>query len=660
MQYSKINKKAKIISLIIFLLFLEIGLLGVKSSARAATYYMNANGSESCSNLQACFRLMSEGDELVIRDGTYVGVENTVTSSSKPPNGTASAFTVIRAEHDGKVFFDGEDRRDVFNLVNASYIKFKGLVWGNNNFEGAGVLVPVLSSHHIKFINCGAFDAHDGDDGHVFAAYGSSYLLYEGCYVWGSGDYAFIPGRDTEKVIYRRCVVRHDRQKGWPQGTIGFFPYGSRNIEIQNCIYVDANNPLEYYDARPVPWEFRYANQGFELQNVNFRGCVAINNTTGGISRGSTVSINTSVLFSNCISVGSYWGARFRYNGANLDHCTFLDISASSDQTWGRGVYFEGQGDNVRETISNSIIAKIPNNIGVMNGKSINNCLYGNELNYSGATSIDDITTVNPEARSLLYPLRIEDNSELDRAASDGEDIGATVLKKIGIDGTLWGEPGYDVITDESLWPFPNEDIIKENISKYNEYGINGTRGFCASGNGLYGGPITLTSYIWEYLGHPCPPDICNYSATDTTPPTLSNGSPSGTLASGTTQTTLSVTTNENATCKYGTTPHTIYDSIANTFSNTGGTTHTTTVTGLNSGQSYNYYIRCKDEHNNTNTNDYIISFNLANSSPTYSLANFISLVNHWLGVGDSNSDVNNDGIVNTRDLGIMMSNWRN
>ena len=30
-----------------------------------------------------------------------------------------------------------------------------------------------------------------------------------------------------------------------------------------------------------------------------------------------------------------------------------------------------------------------------------------------------------------------------------------------------------------------------------------------APGNGLYGGPITLTSYIWEYLGNPCPVGVC-------------------------------------------------------------------------------------------------------------------------------------------------------
>ena len=76
--------------------------------------------------------------------------------------------------------------------------------------------------------------------------------------------------------------------------------------------------------------------------------------------------------------------------------------------------------------------------------------------------------------------------------------------------GTLYGEPGYDQLTDEPLWPFPNEDVIKAKMSAWD--GLNDARrGFCAEGNGLYGGPLTLTSYIWEYLGNPCPADICKY-----------------------------------------------------------------------------------------------------------------------------------------------------
>ncbi|OHA29600.1 MAG: hypothetical protein A3G52_00705 [Candidatus Taylorbacteria bacterium RIFCSPLOWO2_12_FULL_43_20] len=100
----------------------------------------------------------------------------------------------------------------------------------------------------------------------------------------------------------------------------------------------------------------------------------------------------------------------------------------------------------------------------------------------------------------------------------------------------------------------------------------------------------------------------------DTTPPSISNGSPSGSLSSGTAQTTLSVTTNEGATCKYSTSANTAYSSIANTFSTTGNTSHSTTVTGLTDGSSYTYYVRCQDSVGNQNTSDYSVSFSVSSA----------------------------------------------
>ena len=44
----------------------------------------------------------------------------------------------------------------------------------------------------------------------------------------------------------------------------------------------------------------------------------------------------------------------------------------------------------------------------------------------------------------------------------------------------------------------------------------------------------------------------------------------------------------------------------------------------------------------------------------TYTLTNFISAITNWLQIGNETSDVNSDGVVNTRDLGVVMSNWSN
>lgn len=109
-----------------------------------------------------------------------------------------------------------------------------------------------------------------------------------------------------------------------------------------------------------------------------------------------------------------------------------------------------------------------------------------------------------------------------------------------------------------------------------------------------------------------------NITPADTTPPVSSAGSPSGTLALNTTSTTLSLTTDEAATCKYSTSSGTAYGSMT-PFTTTGGTSHSTSITSLTNGGSYIYYIKCQDSSGNTDASDYTISFTVAadTTSPT-------------------------------------------
>jgi|GEM_PF-1963532 len=155
----------------------------------------------------------------------------------------------------------------------------------------------------------------------------------------------------------------------------------------------------------------------------------------------------------------------------------------------------------------------------------------------------------------------------------------------------------------------------------------------------------------------------------DTQPPVRSNGAPSGSLVAGTTQTTISLTTDEAATCKYSTMAGTSYASMTNTFSTTGGTSHSSTVTGLANGTSYNYYIRCQDSssNHNTNTDDYPISFSLSSASSgkigdlngdnKVDVSDLSILLSRW-GTSDTTADLNKNGSVDILDLSILLSKW--
>ncbi len=112
-------------------------------------------------------------------------------------------------------------------------------------------------------------------------------------------------------------------------------------------------------------------------------------------------------------------------------------------------------------------------------------------------------------------------------------------------------------------------------------------------------------------------------TAPDTTPPVRTNGAPTGTLPAGTTQATLSLNTDENATCKWGSATGQSYTNMPNTFSTTGGTSHATGVSALTNGSNYTIYFRCRDTAGNANTTDYSVSFNIANPPAS-------ALIAHW------------------------------
>ncbi len=92
-------------------------------------------------------------------------------------------------------------------------------------------------------------------------------------------------------------------------------------------------------------------------------------------------------------------------------------------------------------------------------------------------------------------------------------------------------------------------------------------------------------------------------------PPVLSAGSPTGS-SFGTSQ-TLSVATDEAATCRYSTTASTTYALMTSTFSTTGSTLHSQPLTSLGPA-THTFYVRCSDSLSNANTNDYIITFTVA------------------------------------------------
>lgn len=545
MKKTKETKKFKSLRfLFIIVIFLILIGFGNTYDAYAATYYLATNGSDSNPGTESqpwatfahAFSTMLAGDTLIIKDGTYYQPLH------NPPSGTASQYTTVKAENNGRVVIDfGATWREPLRIDGRSYIQIEGIKFkGNPSINGLGAGL-VMSSHHIKIIKNAFYNSSCVDNSATFAiGPGSRDILVEECWAFGCGRYKFL-AYQSQRVIFRRCVSRHDYHDpapGWGRQSANFTVYDTTNFSIQNCIGIDSSQGPPLTDGINGSYGTLYGGIWFENNaNVDTSGQVlgsiflnlessaALNdpkiigvreikntviwNSKGGYGGGAynlllNPAMGTASLLINHLTAGNIWG-------------TFQDLS----RAWGTGAQVNSS-NLTSAQIRNSIIYGA-NSYGVADYiTSDYNDFYNNTQNYGAHYGV---TPPSPGANdryinpNLKYITRIENDSPLKGAASDGGDIGANIIYRYGVSGTLWGEPGYDQLTNEPLWPFPNEDQIKKDMASYAGPGPSGKRGFCADGTGLYGGPITLTSYIWEYLGNPCPPEICNYRPTDTTPP---------------------------------------------------------------------------------------------------------------------------------------------
>jgi hypothetical protein len=530
---------------IIQLFIIGVFLFGLTSQVKAATYYMNADGSEDCSNLQECLGIMSGGDELVIRDGVYAGSENTIHPWNYPPSGSNESYTVIRAEHSGKVIFDGERARTLVDLngngmnPQPSYIEFEGLVFRNS----MGALTSFIYVNHIKLKKCFFYDTDNTDEQYsdsIFFRY-SDYVLLEDCVTWGNGRYHYFI-LDSDHFILRRCLDRYDRGVAVGYSNMGSFRiYSSSDVELQNCIAIDGDQGqyyLQHSDSGLVsatPKSYWPAGANGPTDNVHIRGSFALNDKDMSMYILSPQWDPKNNVVENSVFWDGRDGLWSRVGVEKNTIFNHLTIGKIAGLGW----------DTLKGEYGYSVVAK--NNIFYQNdgyvlswtdndeNSSDYNAFYGNEHNYSTShgshpqvhdLSLENSNEIDPSDGSpgngvpaLKYLTRIENNSDLDGAASDGGDIGATILYKIGRDGTLWGEEGYDEQTNQPLWPFPNEDLIKEKMQaySYDNGNLTGNRGFAEDTNDQFGKPLTLTRYIWQYLGNQIPCEIydeCNQSQT--------------------------------------------------------------------------------------------------------------------------------------------------
>ena len=518
---------------------------------------------EPIKTLKQAFAAMKGGDTLVIRDGIYTGPDNRIIWASGkggaahlPPAGSAGAYTVIRAEHEGMVSFDGQNTNDMFLVYegNLQYTEFRGLKWINTNvtlyYADGGSDI-----HHLKFFRCGVHVATHAPAPTVSAwkIGAGRYLLFEECYAWGTARYGFMVQdirypTGAQYIILRRCVVRLDDvdayDPSYPNGLpVGHFQiYSGDYVEIQNCIAIDTDvSKFVNWDYSEGAFSLRKRDSGSSqgyLRNINIRGSVALNIlgwTGASLESGGSLQYYPALslyqhdsAYANVVEHTVLWdvmkGVR-QVDGSDPKASVVrnLTLKTGNDPNYptlaysgAKGIRFSGKPEGW--TYRNNIIIN-DQDCAVRGVDSDYNAIYTPTAgscdispDFGGVAGVHDYTDDNGNEvgpydgipgngiGALKYILRQEAGSDFSGTGENGANRGATVLKRYGVSGTVWGDPGYNTLTGEDLWPFPYEAQIRADMRAYSPArGPAGNRGFCADGQ-------TLTNYIWGYLGNAVPP----------------------------------------------------------------------------------------------------------------------------------------------------------
>jgi len=514
-----------------------------------ATYYVapspvgndgagNGTNAQPWATLTKGTSMMASGDILIAKDGTYTGELNRLTPTTMPPSGPGTGtgdgrFTIIRAEHMGQAIVSHATGH-CFHVSEGSpfysWLQFDGFFFDHlaSNYSAAIREAAATSSsgdslgHHIYIRRCGAVGRGSGAGVNFIVSADDS--LMEDCYVFGRCRAAFYfrcPGR---RQMYRRCVVRMDDMAANNLGTSGIVFYGTRSGAAFNCISLD-------YDGKYVS-NYQGAGAGigarsedadaFPASNLVWEGCVVLNHKTHlasdptelGVVSGFS-AIGTTWIVKSFQRNNVVWDMDRGYGIANsmgvtldtsrYEHLTIGRIADTAVQNSRGTALYQLYGIPLRDSIAAFCERhgfEYCDDVDYVN-------VYGNGTNFYGTPTPAHYTTVNPLTNGLQYLCRIEDGSALKTAGVGGGQVGATIVKRIGVDGTFYGESGYDTLMGVDLWPWPNESIIREKMRAYTpEYipagesvaGPDPHRGFCADGE-------TLTHYIWNYLGNGVPED---------------------------------------------------------------------------------------------------------------------------------------------------------
>ncbi len=476
---------------------------------------------------------LSPGDTLIVKAGTYTGKANFINSHLYPdlPSGidinnrtTIKAETPlsVRIEHNGSLNFN-EELVKIKSGYN--YIHVEGFIFNLENAPSdPSYIVAIGGDYNIisKSImrRAGRADKYGG-----WIALQGDYNLAEDCAGVGNARYGFYTGgtgSSAQYNIFRRCVGRVDYSNSdQPQAT--FSVYGNNNNAnvhdhlFQNCIALDGHaGPSGGLGEDMNTWGAWYFPKN--ATNVTVQGSISLNSEVHFGAFVVKEEQGSNVKLENTVAWGTYGPAPFIRGvkaGGNQPSLKMHNVTIGNTPA---AAYETGSSNHIE--LKNSLL--IGNaSIGKINGTMVSHT--NNAVSPANFAEGNNQVSLDTLPENFLDP---STSADLTGTGENGVNVGATILKSYGVTGTVWGQAGYDQLTNENLWPWKYEDEIKAVFSESNPSPIgvtpssnNTIRGFTTDEDD-FGTPMTLTKYIWQAMGTKIPEGIYD---PDIIPPVMSS-----------------------------------------------------------------------------------------------------------------------------------------
>lgn len=405
------------------------------------------------------FAAMKGGDTLVLLDGEYLesetgGIASNGPRSGQPPSGSPEHPTVIAADTPGQAVL----RADLVlgqRQTKTSHVTLQGMT--------ALAHVSLYNTDHVTLKSMGAgaglsIGTNDHDAG-------NTYDLIEDVWVWARGERGIAVNYRAHHNVWRRVVVRGDgcgrpECQGDGNPNIGFTVYDSHDVSVQNMIVVD--RMLSPGDAPYGDFAAASHTGGLYTFGRNeWLGTLSINAPDIGYYLEpdvGTVEVPT-IRIANAVAAHAAFGG---FNLARAGRGNVIENISASTRT----------GDAVRIAPDLGADGTLRNVRVQGSGRfGINSAYTPQQIQLTGTWSEGPFNQARPLSSRLP-------------AAT-----GAVVRQRYGVDGSRFGDPGYNALTSAPLWPWPNEARIRREMCTAT------TRGFCKPG-----GP-TFSNYIREQVG---------------------------------------------------------------------------------------------------------------------------------------------------------------